>query len=86
MTYALIIVDTPKHGWPDSMHRAIRKPPIGEGFVKLNESAWLADLDTHLLFLAGVVQICHTEKLVHHVAFFEQKPSFANALTKPDKE
>lgn len=83
MTYALIIVEAPKHGWPDSMHRAIRKPPVGEGFERLNESAWLIDLDSRLLFLAGVIQICHTENLVHHVAFFDQKPSFVSAPQDP---
>lgn len=76
MTYALIIVEKPERVWPDTMHRALHKMPAAEGFERMNESAWLVNLDTHLMFLAGIVQICQTSDLVHHVAFFEQKPSF----------
>ena len=79
MTYALIIVEKPERGWPDSMSLALHKPPDGKGFERMNESAWLIPLDKYLLFLVGVVQICHTEKLVHRVAFFDQKPSFVRA-------
>ena len=79
MTYALIIVAKPaKHGWPDDMHRPLHNMPADEGFERMNESAWLVNLDKHLMFLAGMVQICQKNDLVHHVAFFEQKPSFAS--------
>ena len=83
MTYALIIVEQPRGGWPQSMHRAIYDMPAAEGFEKMNESAWLVHLDNWLLFLAGVVQICQKDGLVHRVAFFEQKPSFISAPFDP---
>lgn len=76
MTYALIIVQKPTNGWPDSMRLALHKMPEAAEFERMNESAWLVNLETQLQFLSGIVQICQGDGLVHHVAFFEQKPSF----------
>lgn len=83
MTYALILVEKPGRVWPDTMHRALHSMPAHEGFERMNESAWLVNLDTELLFLAGLVQICQTSGLVHHVAFFEQKPAFCRLPPRP---
>lgn len=83
MTYALVIVEKPEHGWPDDMHRPIRRMPNVEGVSRLNESAWLIHVDIALKFLSGILHICQTHDLVHHVAFFEQKPSFVTAPQKP---
>ena len=81
MTYALIIVEklNHTHGWPDSMHHVLTNMQLPEGVTRLNESAWLINLDSCLLFLSGLVKIVHTEKLSHHVTFFDQKPSFVCA-------
>lgn len=79
MTYALIIAEKPVRGWPDSMYHAIHKMPTAENFEKLNEGSWLVSLDTHLIFLSVIVQICQKESIAHRVAFFEQKPSFTSA-------
>ena len=83
MTYALIIVQKPANGWPDDMYRAIHVIQESEGFERMNESAWLVNLDMHLRFLAAMVQVCQANDLVHHVAFFEQKPSFTRSLKNP---
>jgi hypothetical protein len=79
MTYALIIVEKTGLSWPDDMYRPLHKMPATEGFERMNESAWLVNLDTHLQFLAGMVQLCQKNDLVHHVAFFDQKPAFTRA-------
>lgn len=83
MTYALIIVEKPAYGWPDTMHRAIHSMPSDEGFEKLIEGSWIVNLDTHLIFLSAIVEICRKANVVHRVAFFEQKPSFACAPFDP---
>lgn len=86
MTYALIIVakDNPGNPWPDAMHRVLHRMPTVEGVTRLNESAWLVHLDSSLLFLARLVGIAHDEKLAHHVAFFEQKPTFIDTSMKSE--
>lgn len=85
MTYALIIVAKAdgNNQWPDSMHRVLYKMPLPAGVTKLNESAWLVRLDSCLLFLAGLIQIAHTDKLPHHVLFLEKEPSFFHAPQNP---
>lgn len=79
MTYALILAEKPANGWPESMFHAIHKMPAAENFEILIEGSWLVNLDTHLIFLSGVIEICRKAKVVHRVAFFEQKPSFVSA-------
>lgn len=79
MTYALILAQKPTHDWPDDMHRAIHNMPAAENFEILIEGSWLVNLDTHLIFLSAIVEICRKANVVHRVAFFEQKPSFTCA-------
>lgn len=79
MTYALILAQKPAHGWPETMFHAIHKMPADEGFEILIEGSWLVNLDTHLIFLSGVIEICRKANVVHRIAFFEQKPSFVFA-------
>ena len=81
MTYALVIVDKAlnSRSWPDAMHKPLYDMPKVEGVTRLNEGAWLLQLDSSLLFLAGLIRLAHENNLPHHVAFFAEKPSFVCA-------
>jgi hypothetical protein len=79
MTFALVIVNksAPRATWPGEMFFYVHEMPTGEGVTRLNEGAWLLNLDTELLALAGIVQTAHSCGLPIRTLFFDQKPQFS---------
>jgi hypothetical protein len=79
MTFALIIVNkaAPRATWPGEMFYLVHEMPSDAGVTRLNEGAWLLDLDTELLTLAGIVKVAHSCDLPIRALFFDQKPHFS---------
>jgi hypothetical protein len=79
VTFALVIVDkaAPRATWPGEMFFFVHEMPSDAGVTRLNEGAWLLDLDTELLILAGIVQTAHSCGLPIQALFFDQKPNFS---------
>lgn len=84
MTYALAIVDKeePKRPWPDDMRFYVHEMPTDAGVTRLNEGAWLLNLDTELLTLSQIVNTARKSKCPVQVLFFDQKPDFSSVLVE----
>jgi hypothetical protein len=77
MTFALVIVEKPEgRPWPDQIRPKLQTQPTPEGVTRMNESAWLIDVDANLLFLASLIEEAHSCKLGFRTAFFDKEPSF----------
>ena len=79
MTYALILVEKPKHGWPEGIDFYAHRLPKEEGIRQIVEGSWLVNLDTDLIVLAQIVVAAQKAKIPYHATFFDQKPSFGSA-------
>lgn len=82
MAYALVIVERPKHGWPEALEFYARKlpktgdpEPADQGAIRIAEGSWLVNLDTDLLVLPRIVVAAHEAKMPYHVLVTDQKPN-----------
>ena len=82
MTYAIAIVDkkSNKSPWPDDMHYYVHEMPTDEGVTRLNEGAWLLNLDTDLLTLSQIVNTARKSGCPVRVLFFDQAPNFSSVM------
>ena len=82
MTYALAIVakNSQKDQWPDAMRFYVHEMPTDAGVTRLNESAWLLNLDTDLLTLSQIVNTARISGCLVQVLFFDQAPKFAAVM------
>jgi hypothetical protein len=77
MPYALVIVEKPEdRPWSSDTRSLLDSLPQQEGVSKMNESALLIDAATNPLSLCDLLKCAHSDKLVHHVFFYDQKPSY----------
>ena len=77
MTYAIVIVEKPENrSWPDQILPKIQTQSAPEGVTRMNESAWLIDVGTNLLFLTSLVEEARSGKLSLRTSFFDKEPSF----------
>ena len=79
MTYALVIVEKPKNGWPDGLDFYAHEMPIEEGCRRIHENSWLIRLDTDLLSLANLIRLAHEAKLPSSTLFFDDKPAICSS-------
>lgn len=80
MPYALVIVEKPKHNWPDGLDFYASEMPNEEGVKKIEEGSWLVSLDTDQLALANIIRLAHGAKLRCHTLFFDHKPTFCSSV------